>query len=688
MFTDTRPNIFLDLEAEDINQEEEEKDSEDEQEERGADFEDENDINDVSLLARLHLEKQMAQENITISSIMAKYIANRTAPSLEFTPRTIEVTKFNRLTADLDPSLRKQLKAHIQVSSPPFEDDWPTWESGKEESTVSNAWVRLKKRPFKNDLAFIQEVLQRDRLRVIVLPHPWYHKPPDFKQPRRRPMARPFNRNQAIRTSGPSSVATLGSGLDMVYCYFDIRYSFFPPHDSYTSYDSSGFQNLVVDRSEYFPIDVYPQLSDITPFMACASISHTVKLLHLRLADNQRLKNGNRILIIPLPHNINAICERHFGRTGILNGTTNTFAYVHLVDADSGLLETIQVPLTSIRRHYKIGDYIKAYAGSIQERAGWVTSISQTEEHITIYDIQSPDSHFEVLISLTEFAEPECRIGQNPYKDFIDMSYFELSVYESLPITVIKGPLKGRLGIVKTISPCLKAKVELRGSHSSSINQLQEIDLGDLAFELDVRKWYRLYVKTTGDDDNTLVVQLESIHTVPATCSMLATVEEDKRSYTPKPELIPHIEEGPWSPNCPSISASGVSESIIPQTCWLTKLPHIDTFRTLKLSIQSFGMYESGKWDNKTGFYKGLDGSQIKFFSQETGFITVPFYYVNPIHPTKAPQNAHCLAEGTDLGRRFRILKFGDEECEVVPFHGGRLGNIRRIATSKLAVIG
>ncbi|KAJ3573000.1 hypothetical protein NP233_g2713 [Leucocoprinus birnbaumii] len=737
-----------------------------------ADPEDDNNIDEVSLLARLHLEKQMAQENAVISGIMEKYVANNTAPlARERNPRTVELMMFERLTADLDPWLRKRLSAHTQTSIPPSEDDWPTWEvpvpSGREETIVcdllliadyggvhrrstpprsaytapgitgriyieartrndvvtlfkpirgirwwetkvvtradamkllnrrpaiyaprANAWIRLKNWPFKNDLAFIQEVLQHDALRVTMLPRPWYHKPPDFKQSRKRPTAKPFDRNKAAHISGPSSVLTVGSGLAAKHHYFDIRYKYFPPRDSYTSYDASGFLELIVNSSEYFPIDVYPQLSEIRPFMACVSITHAQKLLHTRLADNRRLKFGDRVLISSTPSNFNTIYERHVGRTGIVDDITNTFAYIHLLDVDSGLSETIQIPLSSIRRHYKIGDYVKTYVGSARERAGWVTNINETEDRITIYNSQYTDKHFEALASLTEFAETECRMGQNPHRDFIDMSQFELSVYENLPVTVFKGPFKGRSGTVKSISLRLKANVELRGSHTSSVNQLQEIEVRDLAFELDIHKWYRIQVtKATGGDNSTLGVQLESVHTVPATCSMLATVSDIIRSHTPEPEN-PAIEDGPWSPDYSNHSARGTPEGVVPDTYWLKRLPHIDTFRTLKISIQSFGMYENGKWDDKIGFYKGLYGSQVNFFSQDTGLVTIPFYYVTPVRPTKAPQNAHCLDEGADLGKRFRIHKFGDEECEVVPFHGGRSGSIRRIATSKLAVIG
>ncbi|KAJ3555848.1 hypothetical protein NP233_g12109 [Leucocoprinus birnbaumii] len=626
------PNKFLDLEADDDDEEEDDNEEEDDDDAddpgQGQDAEPDDggdEFEDISLLSRLHLEEQMSQSGSTIARIMKRYVHRAVPLTQDGDPQTSEVARFERLNADLDPSLRERLRAHTLISVAPREDDWVTWEvpvpTGREELTVydvlliaerggvhrrstpprsaytahgitgriyveaqtrndvvslfkpirgvrcytprPNTWVRLRSWPFKNDLAFIQEVLQRDMLRVIVTPRLWYHRPPEFKQPRKRPTAKPFNRSKALEISGPSSVVTTGLGSTAKDHYFDIRYDFSPPNDSYTVYDSSGFQDLVVDSSEYFALDVYPKLSEITPFMTCVLILYAVKLLHIRLAENRRLKDGDRVLVVSTPQNINSVDERHVGRIGFIDGIADTFAYVQLPDHDSGLLEVVQVPLSSVRRHYKVGDYIKARTGSLHEQAGWVTSINYTEDQITIYNPKNPEGHLEVLASLTEFAENDCRMGQNPHRDFIDMSTFELSVYENLPITVLKGPLKGRSGVVKTISLRLKAKVELRGSYSSSRNQLEELDVGELAFELDLHKWYRLQIKNTGVMNDASEVQLEAVHSIPATCSMLATIPEDKRLKTPEAEPNPHLEEGPWSPDYLNRSAPGVSADVV-----------------------------------------------------------------------------------------------------------------------------
>ncbi|KAJ3560450.1 hypothetical protein NP233_g10831 [Leucocoprinus birnbaumii] len=426
-----------------------------------------------------------------------------------------------------------------------------------------------------------------------------------------------------------------------------------------------SFQDLVVDSSEYFPADIYPHLPEITSFTACASIPYAVKLLKVQLAANRRLKNRDRVLVVS-----NTDCERHIGCVGIIDAIANNFAYVQFPTFDSlDYSEAVQVPLSSIQHHYKIGDYIKIHTGTLQGRTGWITAINDTEDQLTIYDPKNPEGHIDVHASSTEFVEMDFWMGRNPHRQIINMSSFELLVYENLPITMTLGSLKGRSGIVKTIPLTLRANIELRGSHTSSRNCLEVLNIRDLVFELDLYNWYCLRVKSIGDVNSTLVVQLEAVHNIPSVCSMLATMAKKKQSQTPQPESILPAEVGPWSPDGPMAGVpecAGIPQGLIPNTCWLMKLPHHDMFLTLKLTIQSFGAYEKGSRDGKVGFYKGLSRSEVKFFSEDSGHISVPYFYVKPVPPTKALQNVHCLAKGPDLGKKFKIQRFGENKCEVI----------------------
>ncbi|KAJ3567379.1 hypothetical protein NP233_g6404 [Leucocoprinus birnbaumii] len=736
-------NKFLDIEA--VVDGESDEDAEDESHEvQDVDTDDHNVIEHISVLSRLNLEKEMNRHDLTVARIMAQYVGWKSIqPGREYDPHLGEIAKFERLTADLNPELRERLRAHTLLSIPPSEDDWETWEVpvffGKEELAVCdillaaehggvhrrctpprsafappglsgriyleartklnaitvckplqgvrwwetqfvtrkdamkllnqrpapftphpNMWICLARQPYVNDLAFVKEVLNWDFLRVIVIPRMRYYRAGDFTQHFKRPVASPFKLERALTISGPQSLKTIGSGLMAQHLYFNIHYDFNCPLDSYSSYDTSGFLDLVVSSSEYLEVDVYPQLSDVTPFMNCVSIPHEFKLLTIRLAENQKLRNGDQVLVIPTGLSGNTNSDRHAGRVGVIVDISNTTAYITF--ASPNFQEAVQIPLTSIHRHFRVGDYIRVKAGDSQGRVGWVTCINDVEEQITI-------------------MTPKFR--QNLDQQVFDMGNFELSIYENLPVTVLVGPLKGRSGMVKTISLRQKAKVELRGSHAVR-NQLEELSIRDLAFELELYRWYRLRVKTSEDFNHVLGVELEAIpiNTIPTSCSMLAVVSE-RRFTTPEPEPNLSMHEDPLSAN---FIMERTPQGTVPDTCWLMKLPYRDKFSMLKLSIQSHGSYGSGKWDGCVGFYKGLSGDKVNFFSKESGHLRVPFYYINPVNPTKAPQNAHCLAIGQDLSKRFKVQKFGEQECEVVPFSGGREGSTRKIATVDLAV--
>lgn len=63
-------------------------------------------------------------------------------------------------------------------------------------------------------------------------------------------------------------------------------------------------------------------------------------------------------------------------------------------------------------------------------------------------------------------------------------THAEYTQYENLPAVILRGPLKSRAGIVKSVTMRDTAWMELRGSHSQANTCLQEVNLEQLAFEL------------------------------------------------------------------------------------------------------------------------------------------------------------------------------------------------------------
>ncbi|KAJ3558237.1 hypothetical protein NP233_g11547 [Leucocoprinus birnbaumii] len=323
-------------------------------------------------------------------------------------------------------------------------------------------------------------------------------------------------KKQALAISGPLSLVTEESGLTARHFYFDIRYDYASPPDSYSVYDASGFLELLIDASEYFHVDYEPRLPELTPFMDCISIPHASKLSALRLAENRKLTNGDQVLIAPT--SLTMDFNVHIGRTGIIDDISNTAAYVKSFSRypeHSDVPETVHVPLSLIRCHYRIGDYVP----------------------ITICDPDNPENQYDTYMSLTEFSEVELHLGRNQGRSVAYLEKFELSIYENLPVTVLVGPLKGRSGGVKTISSRQKATAELRGSHAVQ-KRLEELSIRDLAFELevlnsstdverliiensDLRSWYRQDVKEIQPNKSRLAIHLEAVHGIPVACSMI-----------------------------------------------------------------------------------------------------------------------------------------------------------------------
>lgn len=118
------------------------------------------------------------------------------------------------------------------------------------------------------------------------------------------------------------------------------------------------------------------------------------------------------------------------------------------------------------------------------------------------------------------------------------------------------------------------------------------------------------------------------------------------------------------------------------------KLPHRETFGILRLKLCSHGQYKGGGLDGVLGFYKGIAGDCINFFSETTGLLSLSYLFFEPVHPTKRNKRAHYIGQDRQFGRRFKVEVFGPDKCEVVPSRGGRKGSMHTVSTMDLAIIG
>jgi len=252
-------------------------------------------------------------------------------------------------------------------------------------------WIRLKVRPYGNDLAFIRKILQNGKLEVVTLPRIHYRlnkrfrpeRPSDLRPKTRRPQAQVFDDIKAAEISGHSSLRRVGSDPETSRLIYSPPS--YPQHRKIDlagepipfefQFDSSGFLILTVDGAEYYHSEVFPTFAEVKPFHKCISIPTPTKLLEFRLAENREFNPGDQVIIIQ---------GTHAGRLGTIEENADTFASIRFT-SDLDIPESVQIPLSSLRRHYRIGDYVKVKAGENAGVNGHIVNISLNEEQVTLY---------------------------------------------------------------------------------------------------------------------------------------------------------------------------------------------------------------------------------------------------------------------------------------------------------------
>lgn len=92
--------------------------------------------------------------------------------------------------------------------------------------------------------------------------------------------------------------------------------------------------------------------------------------------------------------------------------------------------------------------------------------------------------HLTIPYIHVEFDDLSLRLAYHPpNSNIINIPYHAYVVFLNLPVVVLKGPLKGRSGVIKTVNSQGQAQVELRGSHHYN-HRLPELNLRALAFEM------------------------------------------------------------------------------------------------------------------------------------------------------------------------------------------------------------
>ncbi|KAJ3552315.1 hypothetical protein NP233_g12911 [Leucocoprinus birnbaumii] len=585
------------------------------------------------------------------------------------------------------------------------------------------SWIRLKYPRYVNDLAFVRhawtrilhksdsdyKLLYKTRpreerlLEVVVVPRVKYTPRPGVshenhittsptssstagKRPHRIP-AQLFDPVRAAEISGPRSLCKKQASSDST-----VEYVY-----KGSTYDGAGYLILQITVHEYYPIAIYPTLDQIRCFLSSPSIPTTLKLKELRLATARELKEGDIAKVI---------ASGYAGSIAKIEELVQDHAYVRLLDR--GI--RVQVPRQFLRCHFKLGDFVRVTRGDYIGAHGPDSGGKLFQP-----------SHITESLQVIEFIDNGFRMGKPPPPESTSSAYLadpdenkkeiDYSHLEKLSVVVIKGPLKGQQGIVKSISITGFANIELQASYMQGRN-LQSVGIDRLAYELEPNEWYIF------DDTKLFARAAKPVANISSLISNIKVPEVNSNKsnqLTPWDPDFVYSEETALSPdervrsssgsctdqtakisnladvgdNTPPLTQSLESPaSTIPSDFWLIRLQNRDKIGCLRLKINSQSQLENGTYDGKIGVFKGIQGDKLKVYVHDiTTTLFIPYRYALHAPPTKAWQLVQCLEEGKWFGHGFRILDYHDDRCNLTTYRGGNKGRwICTVPTRLLAL--
>ncbi|KAF5344860.1 hypothetical protein D9756_011192 [Leucocoprinus leucothites] len=604
-------------------------------------------------------------------------------------------------------------------------------------------WIRLKYRPYRNDLAYVLRASRQFgmELDVVLVPRIRYtledeNDVPPSKRARRThissiPPAQLFDPREAAKKSGKQAVKVPDPRK---YPSLARNPTLVPLSSHFYSgrlFDSSGFLLRTIGPSLYHHVAIYPTVAELRPFLSCLSIPHDIRLRVLRSASARELKEGDAVKVL---------ATTYAGSIGIVEGFGETHTYVRLLDIPA----RIQVHSHLLRHHFKTGDRVRVKAGNNCGYQGYIMDVDDKEGSAAVCDPQVSFDHIIADIHHLEFIPNALQFGKPPppppgltlkLADLVGKP--DYSHLERHPVVVIRGPLKGLAGIIISMSMTGVASVEMQSSYMQG-RGLQQVKRQDLAYEVQKNEWYKF------DDKDSLGVTTKPIQNIFAL--LRARDPGESRSKTPEPSpadvdnrsgnsplwdpmapypgldtlrnnsypddpstwcTIPGFEpsehdrdSNPWNvaPKLPQATQPSQAPSPppqsqvqgplqIPQDFWLMQLPYREKFGRLRIAVDSKSSFENGAYDGKQGVYKGIDGVSANVHFHHVGkTLSVPYQFVVSVPPARKGQLVHCLESGKCFGNRYQVLEYRDDRCDLTTHRGGNKGKwLHSVSTHLLA---
>ncbi|OBZ65916.1 Transcription elongation factor SPT5 [Grifola frondosa] len=384
-------------------------------------------------------------------------------------------------------------------------------------------WVRIRKGPYKSDIAFLVDTVDyMAKLnvvpRVVMERALGAHRPPP-------------------KLFDPVIVgATYGSSLVIQK---DQTYKF-----KGRTFNKFSLEELIIPITDIQDSRPVITLTEIIGFFEASPKNE----LNIDIAETARILNQDSLRTLSFGDRVRVTHGEQQGLFGYFHGFEETSALVQVEHND--VVDGMLILTAQLQHYFKLGDSVKVRSGQYKDRSGMISRL----DGLFVYIVErGTDEHLQVLAANLDFCVPDFALVAQP------------SSSTSVDVHVSNRPLKGQRGIVKSVRD---STVELEVTsqlivHGSGTQLVQREDL------LLVHRRGRLrplsWVLSTEDLDfsmnSTVIPPVRASTPIPEVTATSSTSGTESSALSPAwNPLTSNLE-----PNPPELSPPGqsISESSI-----------------------------------------------------------------------------------------------------------------------------
>jgi hypothetical protein len=240
-------------------------------------------------------------------------------------------------------------------------------------SPIPFTWVRLRRWPYRGDIAFVTAVKPSGIPSIMFIPRLSYTASLRKRKRGKRtiPTASLFDLGRARTAEGVDCVREVSVSRQLGDDDNPHTFTFWKYKDQY--YNIHGFCEVFdADPALFAPINADPSINDLLSF----STGLTNEMFEEFAAPicNQTLQAGDNVYVF---HRMSDV-QGMFGKVAFISSSEAL-----LLD-ETNLL--VHVDLQFIRRYFKVGDYVRVFAGPHTGVEGWVVATEQLNVTVSKHD--------------------------------------------------------------------------------------------------------------------------------------------------------------------------------------------------------------------------------------------------------------------------------------------------------------